>query len=83
MSREEKINEIIRIIDAAGPHGIDDIYIDVTDLEGEDYYGFALGKSYRSGEYGVFTGDFLFAPLEQLSDESIDLIYNKLSIQPE
>jgi hypothetical protein len=58
-------------------HGVD-MYVDVYDLEGTPYYGIGLGLSQRTGEYGVFTGDFMFLTFEQLDDDSIGQIYNRL-----
>ena len=54
------------------------MYVDIYDLEGIPYYGIGLAQSQRTGEYGVFTGDFMFLTFEQVDDDSIDQIYNRL-----
>jgi hypothetical protein len=77
MTREEKTRDIVRILNMTERHGVD-MYVDVYDLEGIPYYGIGLGQSLRTREYGVFTGDFLFLTFEQLDDDSIDQIYDRL-----
>lgn len=77
MTREEKTCDIIRMLNTTERHGVD-MYVDIYDLEGTPYYGIGLGLSQRTGEYGVFTGDFMFLTFEQLDDDSIDIIYNRL-----
>ena len=76
MTREEKIQDIVNMLTTPEYHGID-MYIDIYDLEGIPYYGIGLGRSLHTGEYGVFTGDFMFITFEQLDDDSIDLIYDR------
>ena len=78
MTREEKIRDIIRMLNTTERHGVD-MYVDIYDLEGTPYYGIGLGQSQHTGEYGVFTGDFMFVPFKELDDDSIDLIYDQLS----
>lgn len=77
MTREEKTRDIIRMLNTTERHGVD-MYVDVYDLEGTPYYGIGLGQSLRTGEYGVFTGDFMFLSFAQVDDDSIDSIYNRL-----
>jgi hypothetical protein len=77
MTREEKTRDIVRMLNTTERHGVD-MYVDVYDLEGTPYYGIGLGLSQRTGEYGVFTGDFMFLTFEQLDDDSIGQIYNRL-----
>jgi hypothetical protein len=77
MTREEKIRDIVRMLNTTERHGVD-MYVDIYDLEGTPYYGIGLGRSQRTGEYGVFTGDFMFLTFEQVDDDSIDQIYNRL-----
>ena len=77
MTREEKTRDIVRRLNTTERHGVD-MYVDIYDQEGIPYYGIGLGQSQRTGEYGVFTGDFMFLSLEQLDDDSIDLIYDRL-----
>lgn len=77
MTREEKTRDIVRTLNTTERHGVD-MYVDVYDLEGIPYYGIGLGQGHRTGEYGVFTGDFMFLTFEQLDDDSIDQIYDRL-----
>jgi hypothetical protein len=77
MTREEKTQDIIRMLNITERHGVD-MHVDIYDLDGIPYYGIGLGQNPHTGEYGAFTGDFLFIPFEQLDDDSIDLIYTKL-----
>ena len=77
MTREEKTRDIVRRLNTTERHGVD-MYVDIYDQEGIPYYGIGLGQSQRTGEYGVFTGDFMFLSFEQLDDDSIDLIYDRL-----
>ena len=77
MTREDKIKNIIAVLDATEKRMVD-TYIDVEDQVGVPYYGISIGYAIRSQEYGVFTGDFLFVPLLDLSDESIELIWDRL-----
>ena len=78
MTRDRKISDIITVLKAIESGGVD-MYVDVYDLDGAPYYGIGLGQGHRTGEYGVFTGDFMFVPLKELDDDSIDLIYDQLS----
>ena len=78
MTRDKKISDIIAVLKAVESGGVD-MYVDVYDLDGIPYYGIGLGQDHRTGEYGVFTGDFMFVPFKQLDDDSIDLIYDQLS----
>ena len=77
MTREEKTRDIVRTLNTTERHGVD-MYVDIYDQEGIPYYGIGLGQSQRTCEYGVFTGDFMFLSFEQLDDDSIDLIYDRL-----
>ena len=78
MTRDRKISDIITVLKAIESGGVD-MYVDIYDLDGIPYYGIGLGQSQHTGEYGVFTGDFMFVPFKELDDDSIDLIYDQLS----
>ena len=80
MTREEKTRDIVRTLNTTERHGVD-MYIDIYDFEGTPYYGIGLGQSLHTGKYGVFTGDFLHIPFEQLDDDSIELIYDRFKTQ--
>ena len=83
MDREKKISDIIAVLEKAqdGLYRGVDLYVDVKDHNGIPYGGIGVGYAAPSEEYGVFTGDFLFVPLTELSDDSIDLLWDKLLIR--